>query len=75
MPQRKYGKGWVNMVRKTPNDVEQEDSVAFVSKDGGWDDVRFFAAANDEQAEELAERWFPGLPWFVLNSLGNNINE
>ncbi len=56
MPQRKYGKGWVNMVRKTPNDVEQEYSVAFVSKDGGWDVVRLFAAANDEQAEELVER-------------------
>ena len=49
--------------------------IAFVLEStGGFEVVETFAAPGDDAANEHAAANYPGRPWYVLNSAGENIN-
>jgi hypothetical protein len=55
-------------------DDQRQYRVAFVTASGAWDVVETFTAGNDDQANDHAERNYPGADWFVLDAAGRNVN-
>lgn len=54
---------------------DHEYSIAFVLEGtGGFEVLETFAAPGDDAANEHAAANYPGRPWYVLNSAGENIN-
>jgi hypothetical protein len=51
-----------------------EYRVAFVTTSGTWDVVEVFQAIDDDDANDHAERNYPGRDWFVLDASGRNVN-
>ena len=56
------------------DEMSKKYHVAFQTEAGGFDIVREFYAHSDREAESMAEEWYPGQEWYVLDDQHRNIN-
>ena len=61
-------------VETDPDQGLVEYYAAFQREDGEFEIVREFCAHNDLHAEVLAEEWYPGQEWYLLDERKQNIN-
>jgi len=55
--------------------ADQRYAVAFVVEaTGAFEVVERFEAADDDAANQYAERHYPERPWYVLDDQGRNVN-
>ena len=48
--------------------------LAFQTESGEFDIVQEFISHSNREAEKMAEEWYPGQEWYVLDEQKQNIN-